>query len=88
MLLRCNNAFVLQTLNYFSLVWGAATDCHLKLLIKRRFCPEQRLLSLWNDKTITVYAGLCMLYKVNSNSTHSLFSELPSLQPEFDIPEL
>ena len=40
-----------------------------------RLCPDQSFLSLCYRRHV---AGLCMLYKVNSNSHQWLFSELPS----------
>ena len=40
-----------------------------------RHCPDQTFLSLCHRRDV---AALSMLYKVNSNSNHCLFSELPS----------
>ena len=40
-----------------------------------RLCPDQTFLSLCHRRRVV---GLSMLYKVNSNSNHCLFSELPS----------
>ena len=40
-----------------------------------RHCPDQTFLSLCHRRHV---AALCMLYKVNSNLNHCLFSELPS----------
>ena len=40
-----------------------------------RLCPYQTFLSLCHRRHV---AALCMLYKVNSNSNHCLFSELKS----------
>ena len=40
-----------------------------------RLCPDLSFLSLCHRRRV---AGLSMLYKVNSNSNHCLFSELPS----------
>ena len=40
-----------------------------------RLCSDQTFLSLCHRRHV---AALCMLYKVNSNSNHCLFSELPS----------
>ena len=37
--------------------------------------PDQSFLSLYHRRRV---AGLSMLYKINSNSNHRLFSELPS----------
>ena len=39
-----------------------------------RLCPDQRFLSLCHRRHV---AGLCMLYKINSNC-QCFFSELPS----------
>ena len=39
-----------------------------------RICPDQTFVSLCHRRHVAV---LCMLYKVNSNSNHCLFSELP-----------
>ena len=79
-LLCCYFAFVLPILEYCSPVWGSAALCHLQLLERQvysvaRLCPDQSFLSLCHRRRV---AGLCMLYKVNSNSTHCLFTELPS----------
>ena len=79
-LLRCYCAFGLPILEYCSLVWGSATECHLQLLERQlysvaRLCPDQTLLSLCHGRHV---AALCMLYKVNAISNHCLFSELPS----------
>ena len=59
---------------------GSAAECHLKLLKRQvysvaRLCPDQSFLSLCHRRRV---AGLCMLYKGNSNSNQCLFSELPS----------
>ena len=40
-----------------------------------RLCPYQSFLSLCHRRRV---AGLSMLYKINSNSNHCLFSQLPS----------
>ena len=77
---RCYNAFVLPILEYCSPVWGSAAECHLQLLECQvcsvaRLCPDQNFLSLSCQHRV---AWLSMLYKVNSNSNHCLFSELPS----------
>ena len=79
-ILRCYYAFVLPILEYCSPVWGSAAECHLQLLERQvysvaRLCPDQNFLSLSHRCRV---AGLSMLYMVNSNSNHSLFSELPS----------
>ena len=103
-LLRCYYAFVLSILEYCSPVWGSVAECHLQLLKRQvysvaRLCPDQTFLSLCRRRHFTV---LCMLYKVNSNSNHCLFSELPSASVrvrhiraaaaahplEFDVPNL
>ena len=41
----------------------------------KRPCPEQNLLSLCHLRHV---AGLCMLFKVNLNSSHCQFSAFPS----------
>ena len=40
-----------------------------------RLYPDQTFVSLCHRRLV---AALCMLYKINSNSNHCLFSELPS----------
>ena len=79
-LLRYFYAFVLPILEYCFPVWGSAAECHLQLLDRlvysvARLCHDQTFLSLCHRRRI---AALCMLYNVNSNSNHCLFSELPS----------
>ena len=79
-LLRCYFAFVLPILEYYSPVWGSAAGCHLQLFERQvcsvaRLCPNRTFLSLCHRRHV---AALGMLYKVNSNSNHCLFSELPS----------
>ena len=79
-LLRCYFAFVLPILEYCSPVWGSAAECRLQLLERQvytvaRLCPDQSFLSLCHRRSV---AGLSMFYKINSNSNHCLFSELPS----------
>ena len=79
-LLPCYFAFVLPILEYCSPVWGSAAECHRQLLERQVYsvaslCPDQSFLSLCHRLRV---AGLSMLYKVNSNSNHCLFSELPS----------
>ena len=61
-------------------MWGSEAECHLQLLERQvysvaRLCPDQSFLSLYHRRCV---AGLSMLYKVNSNSNHCLFSELLS----------
>ena len=78
--LRCYYAFVLPILEYCSPVWGTAAECHFQLLERQvysvaRLFPDQTFLS-WCHRCHV--ATLCMLYKVNSNSNHCMFSELPS----------
>ena len=79
-LLRGCNAFVLPILEYRSLVWGSADECHLQLRERQvhsvaRICSNQSFLSLCHRRHV---AALCMLYKVNSNSNHCrLFIEPP-----------
>ena len=61
-------------------VWGSAAKCNLQLpesqvySVARR-CPDQTFLSLCHRRHV---ASLCMLYKVNLNSNHCMFSKLPS----------
>ena len=79
-MLHCCYAFVLPILEYCSSVWGSAAEWHFQLLkwkvyLVARFCPDQTFLSLYHRRHV---AALCMLYEVNSNSNHCLFSELPS----------
>ena len=79
-LLRCYFAFVLPILVYCSPVWGSTAEFHIQLLERQvhsvaRLCFYQSFFSLCYRRRV---AGLSMLYKVNSNSTHCLFSELPS----------
>ena len=79
-LLRCYFSFVLPILEYCSPVWGSAAECHLQLLGRQVYsvailCPDQSFLSLCHRRRVV---GLSMLYKVNSNSNHCRFSELPS----------
>ena len=55
-------------------------ECHRQLLERQvnsvaRLCSDQSLLSLCQRRLV---AGLSTLYKVNSNSNHCLFIELPS----------
>ena len=77
LLLRCYSTFVLQIFEYCSPVWGSAAEQLLECqgYSVARLCPDQTLLSLCHRRHV---ATLCMLYKVNSNSNNSLFSELPS----------
>ena len=77
---RCYNAFVLPIIEHCSPVWWSAAECHIQLLERQvylvaRLCPDQNYLSLSRQHRL---AWLSMLYKVNSNSNHCLFSELPS----------
>ena len=72
-------AFVHLILEYCSPVWGSAAECHLQLLERQvysvvKLCPHQSFLLRHRRRV----AGLNMLYKVNSNYNHCLFSELPS----------
>ena len=69
---------------------GSAAECHLQLLERQvysvaRLCPDHSFLSLCHWRRV---AGLSMLYKVNSNSNHCLFSELPSASTRVRHPEL
>ena len=79
-LLRCYYAFVLSILEYCCPVWGSAAKCYLQLLERQvysvaRLCHDQTFLSLCHRRHV---AALCKSYKVNSNSNHCVFSELPS----------
>ena len=79
-LLCCYFAFVLPILEYGSPVWGSSAECLLQLYecqvyLVARFCSDWSFLSLCHRSHV---AGLTMLYKVNSNSNHCLFIELPS----------
>ena len=72
MLLCCYYAFILPILEYCSKVWWSAAECHLQLLlylvywVARPFHDQSfMLLCYWHHVD-----GLCILYKVNSNSTH------------------
>ena len=61
-------------------VRGSAAECHLQLLEHlvcsvARLSPDQRFLSLCNRRHV---AALCMLYTLNSNSNHCVFSERQS----------
>ena len=64
-------------LEYCSSVWGSAAEC-LPLLERQVYlvaglCPDQSIMLLCRQHHVD---GLRMLYKVNSNSNHCLFSEL------------
>ena len=79
-LLHCYFAFVLPIIEYCSPVCGPAAEFRLQLLERQvysvaRLCPDQTFLLLCHRHHV---AALCMLYKVNSNSNHCQFSELPS----------
>ena len=61
-------------------MWKSAAECHLQLLVRQvcsvaRLCPEQSFPSLCHRRKVV---ALYLLNKVNSNSNHCLFSELPS----------
>ena len=78
--LRSYFSFVFPILEYCSQVWGPAAECHFQLLECQvysvaRLCPDQNFLTLCHRRLV---AGLSILYKVNSNSKHSLFSQLQS----------
>ena len=65
-LLLCYFAFVLTILEYCSVVWGSAAECHLQLLELQvyslaRLCPDQ-ILFLRHRRRV---AGLSTLYMVN-----------------------
>ena len=79
-LLRCYYAFALLILEYCSPVCMSAAACYLLLLERQLYsvamlCPDQAFMSLCHQRHV---AAVWMLYKVNSNSNHCLFSELPS----------
>ena len=89
-LLRCYFAFVLPILEHSSPVYGSAAACHLQFLERQvysvtRLCYAQSFLSLHLGRRVS---ELSMLYKVNSNSNHCLFSELPSASTSVRNPEL
>ena len=50
-----------------------------------RLCSDRSFLSLRHRRHV---AGLCMLYKVNSNSNHCLFNKLPSASSKVRHTEL
>ena len=82
--LRCYY-LVLQIVEYCSPVWGSAAECNLRNLERQvysvaRLCPDLSFLLLCHRRRV---AGLSMLYKVNSNSNHCLFSGLPSVSIRF-----
>ena len=61
-------------------MWWSAAECHLQLFGRQvysvaRLYHDQSFLSLYHLRRV---AGLSMMYKVNSDSNHCLFSELPS----------
>ena len=71
-------------------MWESAAESHLQLpkyqvYAVARLCPDQSLLLIFHRRHV---AGLCMLYKVNKNSNHCLFSELPSASTRVGIHEL
>ena len=71
------HAFVFPILEHYSPVSRSAAECQIRerqVCLVARLCPGQSLLSLLHRCHVT---GLCMLYKVNSNSNICLFSELP-----------
>ena len=78
-LLRCYYDFVLPIREYCPPMCGSTAEYHLQLLERQvysvaRLCPDQTSLLSCHRRHI---AELCMLDKVNSNSNHCLFSELP-----------
>ena len=92
----CYVAFVLQILEYCSLVWESAAECHLQLLEGQvysvaRLCIDQFLVVV----SSTLFGGLSTLYTVNSKSNQFLF-KLPSVSNNYihyttmviDIPDL
>ena len=69
---------LLAILQRRSSVLRLSSKCHLPLLERQvhsvaKLCPDQSF--LYHRRCV---AGLSMLNKVNSNSNHCLFSELPS----------
>ena len=77
-LLHCYFVIALPILEYCFPVWGTAAECHPQLLERQvysvaRLSPDESFLSLCHRRLV---AGLGMLYTVNSNSNHNLFSEL------------
>ena len=65
--------------------WGSDAECHLRLPERQVYsmamlCPDQSFLSLCHRRSV---GGLSMLYKVNSNSDHCLYSEHPSASTRF-----
>ena len=63
--LRCGGQLLIVTFSFSS----------AKCIRWPGFGPDQSFLSLCHRRHV---AGLCMLYKINSNSNHCLFSRLPS----------
>ena len=79
-LLCSHYVFVFPILEYCSPVWGSAAECTLQLLELQvysvvRLYSDQTFLLLYHRRHV---ATLCLLYKVNSNWNHCLFSELLS----------
>ena len=73
--------------NNYSPMRGSAAECHLQLLQRQvysvaRLCPDQSFLTVGQRRH---GAALCMLHKVNSNSNHCLFIELPSASTGLSI---
>ena len=69
---RCYYAFVLPVLEYCSVVWGSAAECHLTLLDRlvhsaERLCPGQSFDSLGLGRRVV---GLCVLCWVFDNPDH------------------
>ena len=87
-LLLCDFAFILPILEYCSPVWGSAAECHLQRLERQvysvaRLCSDQSFLLLCHQRRV---AGLSMSCKVNSNSDHCMFSELPCASTRVRFP--
>ena len=79
-LLHCYFASVLPVPEYTYPVWGSGGECNLQLLERQvysvaRHCRDQSFLLLCHRHNV---ASLSILYNVNSNSNHGLFSEFPS----------
>ena len=76
--LRSFYAFILPCFEYCSLVWGSATDSHLKLLDRvlnniRFFLPDI-LINLEQRRNLT---SLSMFYNILNNINHPLHQKLP-----------
>ena len=67
---------------FVSTKWSVHIPREASTLLERqvysvaRLCPDQIFLALCHRRLV---AALCMLYKVNSNSNHCLFCEIPGI---------